>query len=113
MLLTTTWIFADYDMDIQAAIDAPRIHHQWFPDIVSIEPYCVSPDTADILGQMGYTLSLEGPWGSAQSIEIPFTNIRTGPSAAPGQAPVGNTLLKGVRYGGWDHRSPAGSAVGG
>lgn len=111
--LQTIMNVVDYNMDIQAAVDAPRIHHQWFPDIVSIEPYCVSPDTADLLGQMGYTLSLEGPWGSAQSIEIPFTNIQTGPSAAPGQAPVGNTLLKGARYGGWDHRSPAGSAVGG
>lgn len=28
------------------------------------------------------------------------------------QAPLGNTLLKGVRYGGWDQRSPAGSAKG-
>ena len=44
---------------------------------------------------------------------IPFQNIQAGPGPAPGQAPVGSALLKGVRYGGWDHRSPAGSAKGG
>ena len=110
--LQTIMNVVDYNMDIQAAVDAPRIHHQWFPDVVSIEPYCVSPDTADILGQMGYTLSLQGSWGSAQSIEIPFENVQTGPPPPPGQAALGNTLLKGVRYGGWDHRSPAGSAKG-
>jgi Gamma-glutamyltranspeptidase len=39
-------------------------------------------------------------------------DLLTGPVAAPGQAAVGTTLLKGLRYGGWDHRSPAGSARG-
>src|SRR4029077_5237486 len=22
----------DFDMDVRAAVDAPRLHHQWFPD---------------------------------------------------------------------------------
>ena len=27
----------DFDMDIQAAVDAPRQHHQWFPDELMLE----------------------------------------------------------------------------
>jgi gamma-glutamyltranspeptidase/glutathione hydrolase len=44
----------DHDMDIQQAIDAPRIHHQWFPDEMVIEPFGISPDTRKILEMMGH-----------------------------------------------------------
>ncbi len=27
----------DFDMDIRAAVDAPRLHHAWFPDVVRFE----------------------------------------------------------------------------
>src|SRR5205085_3187099 len=27
----------DFDMDVGAAVDAPRLHHQWFPDVVRFE----------------------------------------------------------------------------
>jgi gamma-glutamyltranspeptidase/glutathione hydrolase len=27
----------DFDMDVRTAIDAPRIHHQWFPDALNLE----------------------------------------------------------------------------
>ncbi|MCA1575625.1 MAG: gamma-glutamyltransferase, partial [Acidobacteria bacterium] len=35
----------DYNMSIQQAIDAPRIHHQWLPDELIWEPYGLSGDT--------------------------------------------------------------------
>ncbi|RVD63954.1 gamma-glutamyltransferase, partial [Mesorhizobium sp. M4A.F.Ca.ET.029.04.2.1] len=35
----------DHGMNIQEAIDAPRIHHQWLPDTVYVEPFGLSPDT--------------------------------------------------------------------
>jgi gamma-glutamyltranspeptidase/glutathione hydrolase len=108
--LETIMNVVDYNMDIQSAVDAPRIHNQWFPDVVYLEPYAISPDTQAALQQAGYNFVVQGPWGSAQSIEIPYQDLLTGPVAAPGQATVGTTLLKGLRYGGWDHRSPAGSA---
>jgi gamma-glutamyltranspeptidase/glutathione hydrolase len=28
----------DFEMDVRAAVDAPRLHHQWFPDQVRAEP---------------------------------------------------------------------------
>ena len=36
-------------MNLQEAIDAPRIHHQWLPDEVLTEPNALSPDTLRIL----------------------------------------------------------------
>jgi gamma-glutamyltranspeptidase / glutathione hydrolase len=28
----------DYHMDVAAAVAAPRLHHQWMPDEVKVEP---------------------------------------------------------------------------
>jgi gamma-glutamyltranspeptidase / glutathione hydrolase len=44
----------DYDMNLQQAIDAPRIHHQWLPDEVAYEPYALSEDTLRILRARGH-----------------------------------------------------------
>jgi gamma-glutamyltranspeptidase/glutathione hydrolase len=27
----------DFEMDVQSAVDAPRQHHQWFPDVLQLE----------------------------------------------------------------------------
>jgi gamma-glutamyltranspeptidase / glutathione hydrolase len=43
----------DYDMNIQEAIDAPRIHQQWLPDEVIYEPMGMSPDTMRLLQSFG------------------------------------------------------------
>lgn len=58
----------DYDMDIQKAIDAPRVHHQWLPDSVMYEPDGISPDTTNILVQMGHKLGNAGFIASATGI---------------------------------------------
>src|SRR5213595_3317473 len=39
----------DYNMNIQQAIDAPRIHHQWLPDELVYEPYGLSVYTQQAL----------------------------------------------------------------
>lgn len=44
----------DHDMDIQEAIDAPRIHQQWYPDQILYEPYGLSPDTRDVMLSYGH-----------------------------------------------------------
>ena len=43
----------DFGMNIQDAIDAPRVHHQWLPDRLSIER-AISPDTVALLKARGY-----------------------------------------------------------
>ena len=42
--------------ELQAAVDRGRLHHQWMPDILYVELYAVSPDTAKILERWGHTL---------------------------------------------------------
>ncbi len=82
----------DYGMNIQEAVDAPRIHHQYLPDEVDYEPYALSPDTITLLKASGYTLLQLQPWGSAEGIVVdPMT---------------------GLLQGGTDSRAPAGSAAG-
>lgn len=46
----------DYNMNIQQAIDAPRIHHQWLPDELVYEPYGLSGDTQRALALRGHKL---------------------------------------------------------
>jgi gamma-glutamyltranspeptidase/glutathione hydrolase len=43
----------DFGMNVQDAIDAPRVHHQWQPDKLSLERG-ISPDTVAILKSRGY-----------------------------------------------------------
>jgi gamma-glutamyltranspeptidase/glutathione hydrolase len=43
----------DHGMDIQEALDSPRIHHQWMPDELVVEPNGMSPDTRKILESYG------------------------------------------------------------
>lgn len=61
----------DHGMNIQEAIDAPRIHHQWLPDTVYVEPFGLSPDTEKLLAGMGYHLDLaDSTWGQAAGILV-------------------------------------------
>ena len=43
----------DYGMNLQEAVNAPRFHHQWLPDVLSVEQW-FSPDTVRALEQMGH-----------------------------------------------------------
>jgi len=45
----------DFGMNAQDAVDAPRIHHQWQPDKLYLEPG-ISPDTAALLQSRGYDI---------------------------------------------------------
>jgi len=47
----------DYGMNIQEAVNAPRFHHQWMPDVVNVEKW-FSPDTLAALQQMGYSIEI-------------------------------------------------------
>ena len=69
----------DHDMNIQAAIDAPRIHHQWFPDELMYEPFGMSPDTLSILTAYGHKFSARpGYIASATGIMIDSEGTRLG-----------------------------------
>jgi gamma-glutamyltranspeptidase/glutathione hydrolase len=57
----------DHNMNIQEAVNAPRVHHQWLPDETRIEEG-ISPDTINILNEMGHTVSVKRTMGAASSI---------------------------------------------
>ena len=90
-VLQTVINVIDHDMDIQAAIDAPRIHHQWFPDEILYEPTGFSPDTLNILSGYGHKFA-DRPSNVAQATGIMFD-------------------AKGIRLGAMDSRGD-GMAVG-
>jgi gamma-glutamyltranspeptidase/glutathione hydrolase len=46
----------EYNMRIDKAIEAMKIHHQWLPDMIIYERHLLSPDTRDALEQMGHKL---------------------------------------------------------
>ena len=84
----------DHHMNIQAAIDTPRIHHQWKPDTVYIEPHALTPEVQKQLEADGYNFTENRSWGSDEGIL------------------VGTDHGKRVLYGANDDRSPAGAAIG-
>ncbi len=57
-----------HDMNVAEATHTPRIHHQWYPDILLMEPG-FSPDTTKMLRDMGYNITPSGTMGSLQSIQ--------------------------------------------
>jgi gamma-glutamyltranspeptidase/glutathione hydrolase len=69
----------DYDMNIQQAIDFPRIHHQWLPDELVFEPYGLSGDTQKVLVGFGHKLARPRYLGDAEGIMIDGkTGLRLG-----------------------------------
>ena len=52
-VLQTILNVVDFGMNAQDAVDAPRIHHQWQPDKLYLEPG-ISPDTVALLKSRGY-----------------------------------------------------------
>jgi gamma-glutamyltranspeptidase/glutathione hydrolase len=63
----------DFEMDIRRAIDAPRLHHQWLPDRVRIEPALLEehPKTIEQLRQWGHVVADKpARQGDAHSITI-------------------------------------------
>ena len=49
----------EFDMSMQEAVNAPRFHHQWLPDIVMFEPNSFNPKTLDSLRNKGYETNEE------------------------------------------------------
>jgi gamma-glutamyltranspeptidase/glutathione hydrolase len=70
----------DFNMNIQQAIDAPRIHHQWLPDELVYEPYGLSGDTQKALTTRGHKLVKKPRYlGDCEGIMIEEkTGIRLG-----------------------------------
>lgn len=60
----------DFQLDIAKAIESPRFHHQWLPDITYFESWGFSPDTKKIYEQMGHEFKERSSQGRAMGITI-------------------------------------------
>ncbi|HEY8053190.1 MAG TPA: gamma-glutamyltransferase [Steroidobacteraceae bacterium] len=82
---------ADFGLDVQQAVNAPRCHQQWLPDRIDLERDGFSPDTVKLLQAQGNNIVL-GDTGDSESIQV--------------------DLATGERLGASDSRNEAGRAVG-
>ena len=69
----------DFGMDMEQAVAAPRMHHQWLPDRIRLEADAVAPEVLQTLEALGHTVQMGGRQGSANSIGVdPRTGVRMG-----------------------------------
>jgi gamma-glutamyltranspeptidase / glutathione hydrolase len=57
----------DFGMNVADAVDAPRLHHQWMPDVLRLERG-FSPDTVALLQARGHTVEFEDSQGEVAAI---------------------------------------------
>jgi gamma-glutamyltranspeptidase/glutathione hydrolase len=77
----TTLNVLEFDMRIDKAIEAMKIHHQWSPDVIAYEKHLMSPDTRRALEAMGHKLRAIDGLGALMGITIDQeTKIITGAS---------------------------------
>lgn len=58
-VLQTILNVAVFDYGMQEAVDAPRFHHQWLPDVVTFEPDAFGKELLDTLSNKGYEIRQE------------------------------------------------------
>lgn len=80
-----------FGMNAQQAVAAPRMHHQWMPDRISLDPFGFSPDTIRLLEGMGHSIQVRNSYvGRADIIYIDKEGRRWG-----GADPRGEDATKG------------------
>jgi gamma-glutamyltranspeptidase/glutathione hydrolase len=70
---TTLWVVLnvlEFGLSPRQAVDAPRTHHAWFPDVLKLEGQTWSTETREALGSMGHKLRVGGIQGDAHSIAV-------------------------------------------
>src|SRR3546814_7954854 len=76
---------------MQQAVDAPRMHMQWLPDLIAVEPGLLTPDAQAKLEAMGHKIREMKSWGADEAILVDSD---------------------GALHGANDRRRPAGLAAG-
>ncbi|MBA4160930.1 MAG: gamma-glutamyltransferase [Novosphingobium sp.] len=94
----------DYDMTLTEAVDAPRIHAQWLPDVIYYEKNSLSADTMASLAAKGHKLKPMGYWNQIAAILVGGPSLKLKPNQATGD--------KSRFYGAIDPRLPVGNAAG-
>ncbi|MDQ6648323.1 MAG: gamma-glutamyltransferase [Pseudomonadota bacterium] len=70
---------AEFGMNMQQAVDAPRLHEQWLPDQVFAEPGLLTPAAQHTLEGMGHHFKAVKSWGADEAILVnPKTHLLDG-----------------------------------
>ena len=87
----TVFNVLEYDMRVDKAIEALKIHHQWLPDRIIYEQHLLSPDTRKALEAKGHTMRKYSNLGALMGITYdPFNKVFTG--AADSSRPDGGAV---------------------
>jgi len=71
----------DFKMNVQEAVDAPRFHHQWLPDVIRLERLGFPADVVTALEAMGHSTEVGADMGDVHAIMIDETSgLRLGAS---------------------------------
>jgi len=62
---------------VGAAVDAPRLHQQWLPDVVYAEPGALAPGTLRALRAEGYEIELGPAESDANAVAVGQRGMRT------------------------------------
>ncbi|OUL37006.1 gamma-glutamyltransferase [Nostoc sp. T09] len=80
----------EYGMDAGAAVSASRIHHQWLPDELRVEPWGLDAVTLQNLRDRGHNIKEATPWGNANAIVVTADNTLEGAADPRGEgSPIG------------------------
>ncbi|HKY34053.1 MAG TPA: gamma-glutamyltransferase [Candidatus Polarisedimenticolia bacterium] len=60
----------DFRMELQAAVDAPRFHHQWLPDQIALDEGAFPADVIEALRRRGHHVVERAPRGDVQAILV-------------------------------------------
>ncbi len=60
----------EYDWGMQEAVEAPRFHHQWLPDVISFEPRSFTQSDSTALAEMGHQFRNRGFIGRVDAILV-------------------------------------------
>jgi gamma-glutamyltranspeptidase/glutathione hydrolase len=66
----------DHKMTLKEAVDGPRFHHQWIPDVVAVEADFPEA-TVNALKEKGYTVTKRGRFGRMDGVQILPNGKRT------------------------------------
>jgi gamma-glutamyltranspeptidase/glutathione hydrolase len=76
----------DQGLDLQRAVTSGRLHEQWLPDVVKVEPWTLDAATKDALLKMGHTFETLPVIGDTESVgEDPSTHLHYAASDPRGE----------------------------
>ncbi len=68
----------DFGMGMQEAVNAPRFHHQWFPDVVDVERTAISTESRQRLTSKGYVFKDRTAIGRVDAILVTERGLEGG-----------------------------------